>query len=304
MASSILLPLSSGCGEMSTHPRYSEQGLSVRPAFFSRYNEVTIIVEDEGKENFYTEVFKRLFQESLSIVRVLCVGGKGKVLSRMVERAGPAATRIEFYVIDGDFDELIGNECLDGPSFYRLRRYDIESYLVEETAICTVAQEQSPSSSVAQYKGPLNIDAWVHSVVGASVSLAACAALLQELDDRQTDFSQAIERHTGSDPTLPDVSNIMGYLGRVACEQKTVESEKFSELLEAMLERIGISHTERIRWISGKHIFIPLVMRLIGSKTKSQLNKQSLCFRLAKHCEFPELVELRDRIMAFARPQD
>ena len=56
--------------------RYSDQGLSARPIFFSPYNDITIIVEDVGKEHFYTEVFKRLLQEDLRIAQVLGVGGK------------------------------------------------------------------------------------------------------------------------------------------------------------------------------------------------------------------------------------
>ena len=282
--------------------RYSDQGLAVRPAFFGPYNDITIIVEDVGKEYFYTEVFKRLFQEDLTIARVLGVGGKNQVLARMARRGVGSSVRPEFYVVDGDFDELISNPSPDNPLFYRLRRYDIESYLVEETAICTVAQEQSPSSSVAEFKSSLRIDTWVTEVVEASVTLVACAALLQELDDRQTDFSQSIERHIGNDRVSPDASTIEGYIGHVASEQTSVEPEEFYNLLKGMIERIGISHPERVRWTSGKHILIPLVMRLLRAKTKGSLRKESLCFRLAKYCQYPELFELRDRVLAVARP--
>ena len=281
---------------------YTNQGLSVRPTFFGPYNDVTIIVEDVDKEHFYTEVFKRLFQENLTIARVLGLGGKKNVLARMADRGDDASTRPEFYVVDGDFDELISNQSSDSISFYRLRRYDIESYLVEEAAICAVAQEQSPNLSIAEFKRSLKLNEWVHEVVEASVSLAACAALLQELDDRQTDFSQSIDRHIGNDSVLPDASNIEAYIGKVASEQTSVEPEEFFNLLESMIKRVGLSHPERVRWISGKHILIPMVIRLLRSKTKSNLKKESLCFRLAKYCEFPGLVELRDRILALAKP--
>ena len=282
--------------------RYSDQGLSARPIFFSHYNEITIIVEDTGKEHFYTEVFKRLFQEDLRITRVLGVGGKNQVLTRMSKGGGEFSGRPEFYVVDGDFDELINEPVSNSRFFYRLRRYDIESYLVEETAICTVAQEQSPSLSIPDLKRSLKLDEWVNKVVEASVDIAACAALLQKLDDRQTKFSQSIEQHIGSDLILPDASTIQGDIGRVANEQTSVEAEEFYKLLEGMVKRIGTSHSERLRWISGKHILIPLIIRLLRLETRSNLKKESLCFRLAKDCEFPELVELRDRILAAAKP--
>ena len=284
--------------------RYSDQGLSARPIFFSPYNDITIIVEDAGKEHFYTEVFKRLFQEDLKIAQVLGVGGENQVLARMSKSSDNFTGSPEFYVVDGDFDELINEPVSNSRFFYRLRRYDIESYLVEETAICTVAQEQSPSLSMANFKSSLQINEWVNEVVEASVDIAACAALLQELDDRETRFSQSIEQHIGSDLTLPDASTIKGDIGRVASEQTSVEPEEFYKLLESMIKRIGMSHSERLRWISGKHILIPLIVRLLRSKTKSNLRKESLCFRLAKCCEFPGLIELRDFILAAAKPGD
>ena len=206
-------------------------------------------------------------------------------------------------MVDGDFDELINEPVSNGRFFYRLRRYDIESYLVEETAVCTVAQEQSPSSSITNLKSSLKLDEWVIEVVEASVDIAACAALLQELNDRETLFSQSIEQHLGSDLILPDASTIQGDIGRVANDQTSVETEEFYKLLEGMIKRIGMSHPERLRWISGKHILIPLIIRLLRSKTKSNLKKESLCFRLAKYCEFPGLVELRDLILAAAKPE-
>ena len=282
--------------------RYSDQGLSARPIFFSPYNDITIIVEDTGKEHFYTEVFKRLFQEDFRITQVLGVGGKNQVLARMSKSGDDFSGRPEFYVVDGDFDELINEPVSNNGFFYRLRRYDIESYLVEETAICTVAQEQSPSLSIANVKSSLKLDEWVNEVVETSVGIAACAALLQELDDRETQFSQSIGQHIGSNLILPDASTIQGDIGRVASEQTSVEPEEFYKLLEGMIKRIGMSHSERLRWISGKHILIPLIIRLLQSKTKSNLRRESLCFRLAKYCEFPGLVELRAFILAAAKP--
>ena len=267
--------------------RTSDRGLSTRPTFFGPYNDITIIVEDADKEYFYTEVFRRLFQEDLTIARVLGVGGKNSVLARMAVRGEGSLSTPEFYVVDGDFDELISKPYSDSPLLYRLRRCDIESYLVEETAICTVAQEQAPNSSIAEFKGLLKLEQWV--------------ALLQELNDRETRFSQSIEQNMRDDPILPDASTIRYYIGRAASEQTAVDAEEFYNLLEAMIQRIGISYPEQIRWISGKHILIPLVIRLL--RLKGSLRKETFCFRLAKLCEFPGLIELMERIPAVARPR-
>ena len=57
------------------------------------YNDITIIVEDTNNEHFYTEVFRRLLGSELTITRVLGVGGKSTVLTRMADRRGDSLTR-------------------------------------------------------------------------------------------------------------------------------------------------------------------------------------------------------------------
>ena len=65
---------------------YSDEGLAARPTFFAHYNDIIIIVEDEGKENFYTEVIKRLLGDNPKITKVLGIGGKRQVFKRFEER--------------------------------------------------------------------------------------------------------------------------------------------------------------------------------------------------------------------------
>ena len=82
--------------------RYSDEGLAARPAFFAPYNDITIIVEDTGKENFYTQVLKSLLGSKLRIYQVLGVGGKDQVIQRLEKHISDSLPR-EFYLV-GDFD--------------------------------------------------------------------------------------------------------------------------------------------------------------------------------------------------------
>ena len=282
--------------------RYSDTGLAARPAFFAPYNDITIIVEDKDKENFYTEVMNQLFQGVLSITKVLGVGGKREVLNRLAERGGNSQRWREFYIVDGDFDELLGLTTPDSIYFYRLRQYDIESYLVEETAICRIAEEERPRASAAEYRDLFHIQSWVGSIVDASLRLAACAALLQKLDETQTGISQSIEMYVSQNPILPDELQIESHIGRVRSSQSIVARQRFDHLLEEMISRMGASSHERMRWVSGKDILIPLVIRLLRTQVRRSLSKESVCFRLARNCEFNDLGELRDRILRVALP--
>ena len=279
---------------------YSNEGLAARPAFFAHYNDIIIIVEDEGKENFYAELLKRLLRGNPRMTKILGVGGKRQVFERLEGREVSSRWWQEFYLVDDDFDDLLGRESPDSIYFYRLRRYDIENYLVEETAVCTIAEEESPRSTATEYLDALRFGSWMAEVIDIAVRLAACAALLQELDETQVGISQSIERYVNENSVLPDSASIESHIGQVRASQSVVELEEFDRLLEQMIERMGNSSLERIRWVSGKDILIPLLIRLLRQNVRRSLKKESLCFRLARNCEFLELTELRDRILAVA----
>ena len=277
---------------------YSDEGLAARPTFFAHYNDIIIIVEDEGKENFYTEVIKRLLGDNPKITKVLGIGGKRQVFKRFEERNASSNRWQEFYIVDGDFDDLLGRESPDSLWFYRLRRYDIESYLVEDAAVCTVAEEESPHFSATKYRELLSLKSWLEEVINLVVRLVACAALLQELEETQFGISQSIERYVMGDSVLPDAVCIDSHIDQVKASQSVVQSQEFDLLLGHMTKRMGESSFEHGRWVSGKDILIPLLIRLLRQNIGSSLRKESLCFRLARNCEFTELAELRERILA------
>ena len=278
---------------------YSDEGLAARPTFFDPYNDITIIVEDSGKENFYTQIMVRLLPD-LRIDSVLGVGGKRQVLDRFNAQRNEKNGRREFFLIDGDYDELLGYTIPESKVLYRLHRYDIESYLIEETAICTIAEEESPWSTSAQYQKLLAIDRWMTTVMDSAIRLAGCVALLQELGSSQAGISQSIERYVDKSSGLPDEAKIEEQIAKVMASGTFKGHGAPEDLLEEMVHRMGKCSRERGRWISGKDILIPLLIKLLQRNIKRPLAKESLCFRLAKHCEFPELADLRDRIRAVA----
>ena len=139
---------------------YSDRGLSARVRFYSPFNDITIVVEDINSENFYTKLFKCLLGTQLKVGRVIGIGGKEQVLQRFQQSKDVSQTIAEFYLVDGDFDELIGRALPDDHRLYRLPRYDIESYLVEPYAIAMIAEEQHPRQTSDYYLGQMNFNEW------------------------------------------------------------------------------------------------------------------------------------------------
>ena len=279
---------------------YSQQALSVRPIFYAHRNDITFIVEDFGKENFYTAVLSTLLGGLIRVDRVIGVGGKRQVIARWRQRLGTAGNPPEFYLVDGDFDELLGVALPFSDYLYRLPRYDIESYLIEESAICTIAEEECPRVYQSDYRSILRFAHWIEDITVKTIRLVACAALLQELEETNAGLSQSIERYMTGNRFLPDIDGIEQHIKIVTTQQTSLSPEEFEENLLLMIQRMGETQRERLRWLSGKDILIPLVMRFLRANGSRSLNKDSLCFRLAKLCEFGDLLELRIRVIDIA----
>ena len=163
-----------------------------------------------------------------------------------------------------------------------------------------MAEEESPRLNANEYRSLLCVDTWTAQVVDATLPLSACAALLQDLEDAETQVSQSIEQYVSGNAVLPDRSKIDSCVQRIRADQTVVDQQEFDRLLEQMMHRMGVSNSDRIRWVSGKHIRIPLLTRLLRKHARCSLRKDSLCFRLATKCEFPDLMELRERIILAA----
>ena len=278
--------------------RYSERALATRPAFYAAYNDITIIVEDEGDENFYTNLCRHLLEDTLRIWRVIGVGGKAAVLKRFTDHSDARRAWKEFYLVDGDFDDLLGNTLPPSERFYRLQRYDIESYLVEEAAICRVAEEQAPRRDLAYYRATIGFGVWHGQVVDSVTPLVACFALLQELGQALPEGGQSIERFVSGSNAAPDIARIGGSVESVRDSQAAIGPEEFDQRLATMVERLGHSNAERLRWVSGKHIFLPLIDRRIRKVSRRNVAADSLRFRLTNYCELDSLSELRERILS------
>ena len=272
------------------------RGLSVRPAFYAPYNEITFIVEDNTSENFYTKLFQCLWGDSVRFRRVIGVGGKEEVLRRFNSQTHVQQKRIEFYLMDGDFDELIGRPVPSHDRLYRLPRYDIESFLIEPVAIAKVAEEQNPRKSWEYYYQHMDLNQWQRELVELINKLIACLVLLHTLGIPPRG-GKGVEMFELDNRCLPDKKRIDEYID--SCWPETALSEgEFNRRLSSLITRMGTSFSERTRWISGKNILLPLIARILKEETKRNISLESLRFRLVPYCELGDLSDLKRRVLS------
>ena len=270
---------------------------------------VLVYVEDKGKENFYDQIMKRLLRDAAVRTKVFGLGGKTQVVAEFEQQRQSSTLGRSFFLIDGDFDDLLGYESPTHNHFYQLHRYDIESFLLEEDPFCEIAEEEEYSRTADDYRKVFQLEAWISDILDATVRWIACIAVFRDLRVRPPDevslsLNKFVDRSVSApgagDSLRLDGDLIEKSIAEARSRQTTVSSEEFDERVDHMLQRIGTTERERKRWVSGKQCLLPLALQLLHRHIPRSLNLNSLCFRLAKRCEFQDLVELRNRILVIA----
>ena len=250
-------------------------------------------------EYFYTRLFAQLLGDSVKIERVIGVGGKDRVLKIFkLQRNNPKNAR-EFYLVDGDFDALIGIYLASDPRLDRLARYDIEGYLIEPNAISTIAQEQNPEFSKEHYLRRLDFRRWQESLAKCICRLIACHALLHSLKTSPQGARTSIERFTSGSDHTPHPDGIHKYIDEHRDQQCSLSPEAFDRELREIMNRMGGSSSHILRLASGKKILFPLVIRFLKRETGQNITVESLRFRLVPHCRLDDLSELTQAIVDF-----
>ncbi len=114
---------------------YSESALLNRVLFYSGYNDINIFVEDEYKEFIYENIFQRMFNDQIEINKIFPMKGKPGVEKAFQEYGCSYDGKPAIYLVDGDFDLVMGKEMIDNLNYIYLEKYNIESYYIEEKAV-------------------------------------------------------------------------------------------------------------------------------------------------------------------------
>src|SRR6476620_3681297 len=112
-------------------PRKTESYLFAESVFFEQFNKVEFFFEDEKREELYYVILRKLFPD-VQFQKIFCLNGKDSVIEK-AETSKNKKKRI--FIIDKDFDDLLGIVRHDLPNLFYLQKYSIENYYFEEEAI-------------------------------------------------------------------------------------------------------------------------------------------------------------------------
>jgi hypothetical protein len=125
-------------------PKYSPRAAKALAFLKRHYNDVDIFVEDTGNHNMWLLFLRKMLPSSVHLESVNALGGRDRVIEAC--RLDQSDTgRRKLYIIDGDFDLLLGRKKPRLRFLHRLKAYCIENLLITEKAIVQIGMICKPT---------------------------------------------------------------------------------------------------------------------------------------------------------------
>lgn len=136
--------------QMSENFRYSYD------IFNLQFNEISFFVEDEYKEESYLCILRKLFP-NIKFEHIYPLGGKNNVIEHASITVNENNKR-SIYIVDKDFDDILGTKKNNMENLFYLKKYCIENYLITEEAITRYLVSSKPSINRKHIKEKIDLD--------------------------------------------------------------------------------------------------------------------------------------------------
>jgi hypothetical protein len=275
-------------------PKKTAQYLSAQSVFYEQFNEVQFYFEDAQKEELYYLIFKKLFSD-INFTKVFGLNGKVSVIEK-AEKSINKKNRV--FIVDKDFDDLLGLKRTNLKNLFYLDRYSIENYFFEEEAIKKFIISQMPNRN----RNTINfkLSPLIRKIIQKLKYLTIYFFVAHK---NQIPYFEScslpLERFTRNlNPTEIDSGKVKAYrislrLGLVAIKCPNTYS---SEIARA--KRLLVFESETIfKHIPGKHC-IKLLMKILKERFPKigNLEFNRVCYALADKCLFHSLDNLKNAI--------
>lgn len=281
-------------------PRKSSNYLFAESVFFEQFNKVEFFYEDNKREELYYVITKKLFP-TVEFNKIFTLNGKDSIIEK-AERSRARKNRV--FIVDKDFDDILGVIRADLLNLFYLTRYSIENFYFEEDAVLEFIISQMPTVNRSQLRfklSPLKKD-----IILKLRHLSCYFFIVQK--NRIPNLkaaSQPIEMFfCDLEPTKPDKQKISLYRKSIRDELKKISSlASYNQAINDAKKMMQFDTLNNIfNNIPGKHC-ISLLVKLLKEKYPNIGNLQfdRVCYGLAKGCSFNDLASLKNSINQYLK---
>lgn len=269
---------------------YSNLGLSNRLLFYSDYNDINIIVEDEHKEFIYENIFQRMFNNRIKINKILPMKGKKGVEKAFQEYGCVYDGKPVIYLVDGDFDLVMGKQMICSPNYIYLEKYNIESYYIDEKAVLKYMAGKMKTIQ-KNVSDKIEYSNWVDMIYDAMKELFINYMIAQEVFPEEKNVG--ISPHTFFYKNgYVNTEKIEEYINQLKC--RIVDYDVKYDLYKGRFEIVLSGDTTRL--VCGKYLLASL-SNYLREKVKVKFKEDDFIYFLASSFDIKTLNFVRDRIL-------
>lgn len=281
-------------------PSFSDEYRSARSVFFHQFNDVDFYVEDEEQENFYLCILKKIFPQ-ICLENIFPLGGKQKLIKHA---ATPQPKRKSVYLLDKDFDDLLGRLCKQANVFY-LEKYCIENFLLEEKAFVKFIIDERPRLKAAAVARDLKFQSTWDEIVKQLSMLFALFFIVQKHDImalRNTSYPPDCFC-SPADTCCVDEQRVSGYAKQV--KKKAAHQGLSIDVIDELKKCSASFELDRKKGLHGTNVSGEFILRLFANRIAKSFaldhlpTLQSVAYRLAQECDFASLVGLQRKVHSY-----
>ena len=270
---------------------YTSEGLLNRVMFLSSLNEINIFVEDKNKKYEYENIFERLFGTEIIVKEIFDMGGKQEVEKAYKEYGDMYENKKNFYIVDGDFDLLLGKIMIDKPNYIYLQRYNIESYYIDKNAILSYMAGKMKKVK-EEVDSEICYDDWYKDTYSKLEYLFLVYAVVQM--ELPTEPNVGISGYTYLDKKgLISIESVREYESNFKTRIDNYDlklamcKKRYEDLLNSDFKKL----------VCGKYVFCSLV-NYLKKKTRKRINEDDFKYFLLSMFDISSVNFVKDKILA------
>lgn len=239
-------------------------------------NDIDIYVEDAALSNVWLALLRACLPSNVKLTSVNPLGNRSSVLKAC--RADQQGTRPRLYVIDGDFDYLLGKAAPRLKCLYRIPATNLEAFVLMTAGLVPLMATMLPAESTEDIQRDIRLnlqDPWFRHLVRLFAFYAENERTASGV--KTSSFNVQQLRINKSNPWQPDLSIIAQRAKMISqrCKQSVgLGNTKFREI------RSRASQLPVEQVISGKTYLWPLYQQYFNRKVGTNLRSDLLMLQI------------------------
>ncbi|SDK58981.1 Protein of unknown function [Pedobacter sp. ok626] len=262
---------------------------------WTQFNDLNFFIEDEYKENFYLNLFRKLYP-TIRLEKVFGLGGKKYVKQSARDKVN---SKKDIHIVDLDFDHLLNSiEVL--PNLFYLERYSIENYLIEHDAIAEFIKEEKTTIKDSEINLKFNLESSLRDLHDVVQKLSACCFIIHKFSLGIEYFKIEINRDFNLTATPYGVKNrfITDYYEEVKAGLK-LKRPRMSFERQVSLAQRHFKKTNTLVNVPGKYLMNLIKFIVVRNFELRSLHSDNFNYRVGKNCSLKSLSFLKSKIDEF-----